>query len=308
MWPVLLPEHLLHDLYGSKALLRLASKGVIPRREILRLYRPRSESVEQVVWTADDVPLLDEARAVLGPRLGRRTEDAIRTYGHIVIDEAQDLSPMELRMIRRRSLNGSLTIVGDIAQATGPWAQHDWNLVVDDLQQKHDPRFAELTVGYRLPQPTMDVANRVQQAAAPHLKPPVAVRVEGFEPKFVAADTPASLGSVVAALSPRELEAVGAGNLAIIAPDSLLATVSVALEAAGIDHGRVYEGALESQVSVVPPRLVKGLELDAAIVVEPAAIVAEERNGLQALYVALTRATRRLHVVHADPLPESLHP
>lgn len=306
MWPVLLPEQLLHDLFGSVNLLRLAARKVVSKRNILRLHRQRSASVGEVVWTAEDVPLLDEARSILGPRLGRKGEDAIRTYGHIVIDEAQDLSPMQLRMVRRRSLNGSLTIVGDIAQATGPWAHENWEGLVSDLQKKSEPRYTELTVGYRLPQPTMDVANRIQAVAAPHLKAPTAVRQEGFEPRFLRADNPASLGALVAALAPKELEAVGAGNLAIIAPDSLLDTVSTALDTAGIDHGRIYERALESQVTVVPVRLVKGLELDAAIVIEPAAIVEEERNGLQSLYVAITRATRRLHIVHARPLPLAL--
>src|SRR5690606_19608954 len=101
MWPVLTPAELLHDLYGSHALLRLAGSKVKDPASIELLHRLRSESVDAVVWTQDDVPLLDEARALLGPKPKRRnddTDDEIRTYGHIVIDEAQDLSPMQLRM------------------------------------------------------------------------------------------------------------------------------------------------------------------------------------------------------------------
>ncbi|MEM7286649.1 MAG: UvrD-helicase domain-containing protein [Actinomycetota bacterium] len=306
MWPVLTPEHLLHDLYGSKALTHSASSGHLSKADRLLLHRPRASHVSQVVWTAHDVPLLDEARAVLGPRPRHKAADEIRTYGHIVVDEAQDLSPMQLRMLKRRSLNGSMTLVGDIAQATGAWAHDDWTSVLEDLPQRREPRFAELTVGYRLPQPTMDVAARVLRFADLGLEPPTAVRREGSPPRFVHVDTPARLGATVTALIEPELEAIGPGNLAVIAPDALVDQLSDSLTAAGVDHGRIYEGGLDGRVTIVPVGLVKGLELDAAIVVEPARIVRDERNGLRSLYVALTRATRRLAIVHAEPLPTAL--
>ena len=306
MWPTLTAEHLVHDLYGGRALLRSAAHGLLRRRDAELLYRPRSRHVTEVVWTAHDVPVLDEARAVLGPRSGHKTSDDIRTYGHIVVDEAQDLSPMAVRMLARRSLNGSMTLVGDIAQATGAWAHDDWESVVEDLPSRRPTSFAQLTVGYRLPQPTMDVAARVLAAAAPELEPPTAVREEGDEPRFVEVAVPARLGATVAALVRSELALIGPGNLAVIAPDALVAIVSEVLQASGIDHGMIYEGALNRQVTVVPVGLVKGLELDAAVVVEPARIVRDERNGLRALYVALTRATRRLAIVHAEPLPPCL--
>jgi DNA helicase IV len=306
MWPTLTPDHLLHDLYGSRALLQSAGRGHLSRRDRALLYQDRWSHASQVIWTAHDVPLLDEARSVLGPRPGRGRSDAVRTYGHIVVDEAQDLSPMQLRMLRRRSLNGSMTLVGDIAQATGAWAHDGWDEVLEDLPTRREPRFAELTVGYRLPQPTMDVAGRVLEAAGLGLDPPVAVRTEGDPPRFVAVDTPARLGAAVTALIEPELEAIGPGNLAIIAPSLLVARLSESLTAAGIEHGLIYEGGLDRRVTIVPVSLVKGLELDAAIVVEPARIVSDERNGLRSLYVALTRATRRLAIVHAEPLPEAL--
>lgn len=306
MWPALTPEHLLHDLYGSRALMHSASRGHITRAERRLLFRERATHASNVIWTAHDVPLLDEARAVLGSRPGRRSEDQLRTYGHIVVDEAQDLSPMQLRMLKRRSLNGSMTLVGDIAQATGAWAHDDWGSVLRDLPARREPRFAELTVGYRLPQPTMDVAARVLRAANLGLEPPIAVRREGDEPRFVDVDTPARLGATVTAIIGSELEAIGPGNLAIIAPEALVGRLSESLRAAAIDHGLIYEGGLDSRVTIVPVSLVKGLELDAAIVVEPARIVSDERNGLRSLYVALTRATRRLTIVHAEPLPAAL--
>ncbi len=159
-----------------------------------------------------------------GPATRPRT--SCGTYGHIVVDEAQDLSPMQLRMLKRRSLNGSMTLVGDIAQATGAWAHDDWASVLQDLPDRKEPRFAELTVGYRLPQPTMDVAARVLRAADLGLEPPTAVRRDGFPPRFVSVDVPARLGATVTALIEPELEAIGPGNLAIIAPDGLVDQLS----------------------------------------------------------------------------------
>ena len=156
MWPVLTPAELLHDLFGSKALIELAARRHLDPDERAALFRPRSEDVGSVVWTHDDVPLLDEARALLGPRRRRRSEDGtdpdeVRTYGHIVVDEAQDLSPMQLRMLARRSLNGSMTVVGDIAQATGVWAHRDWDDILEHLPKKRPSQRAELSIGYRIP-------------------------------------------------------------------------------------------------------------------------------------------------------------
>ncbi|HEY7069474.1 MAG TPA: UvrD-helicase domain-containing protein, partial [Acidimicrobiales bacterium] len=148
MWPVLTPAQLLHDLYGSPALLRLAGASVLTDAEIAALVRPRSATIDEAVFTHDDVPLLDEARALVGPRSRRRETEDVRTYGHIVVDEAQDLAPMQLRMLARRSLNGSMTVVGDIAQSTGAWAHAGWDEILALLPDRRPARTAELTIGY----------------------------------------------------------------------------------------------------------------------------------------------------------------
>ncbi len=307
MWPVLTPADLLHDLFGSRALLRLAAGGALTDHEQASLHRLRSDDVDRVVWTDADVPLLDEARAVLGPtpRQKRRGEGDVRTYGHLVVDEAQDLSPMQLRMLARRSLNGSMTVVGDIAQSTGAWAHADWDEILAELPDRKPPRRAELTVGYRIPAPNMELAARVLTEAAPQLSPPQSVRQEGRPPRFerVGAD---EVGPAVAAAVVEEIGEVGNGNVGVIGPESLVEDLSQALTDAGIEHGRATQQGLDHQVTVVPVSLVKGLELDATVVVEPAAIVAEEAQGLRSLYVALTRATKLLTIVHAQPLPAVL--
>ena len=306
MWPVLTPAQLLNDLLGSRALIRSADPS-LTTEQVDALYRERVTQPDDLLWTASDAPLLDEARAVLGARPGRREEDTVRTYGHIVIDEVQDLSPMDLRMLDRRSLNGSMTVVGDIAQATGAWAHDDWEGILRHLPNRRPPVRQELTVGYRIPGPLMDVAARVLAVAAPDLAPPWSVRGDGDPPRFVAltgeqAEKLDGLAEVVRS----ELEAVGAGNLAVVTTDSQAADVEDALERAGIAYGRPTRQGLDAQVAVVPVGLVKGLEVDGAVVVEPARMVRERAQGLRALYVALTRATRRVAIVHAEPLPPVL--
>ncbi|MEO7556283.1 MAG: UvrD-helicase domain-containing protein, partial [Acidimicrobiales bacterium] len=289
-------------------LLRSATRNALRDDETARLRRQRSESVDAVVWTADDVPLLDEARSLLGgrpKRKGRPADDDVRTFGHIVVDEAQDLSPMQLRMLTRRSLNGSMTIVGDIAQATGAWPHQSWEEILVHLPDRRQARRAELTVGYRIPNHNMELAARVLRFAAPDLAPPRSVRQTDERPRLVHA-SPGDLGPAVADAVRAELALVGAGSVAVITPGSMVDEVAAWLEAAGVKFGEAARVGLDEQVTVVPVGWVKGLELDASVVVEPGRIVDEEPQGLRALYVALTRATQRLALVHETPLPDCL--
>ena len=325
MWPVLAPAHLVNDLYGSRALLRSAGGSRLSDDEMELLHRPRPRHASEFTWSFQDVPVLDEARALLGYRPGHRAEDAVLTYGHMVVDEAQDLSPMELRMIARRSLNGSMTVVGDIAQATGSWAHEDWESVLEGLPDRRPPRRVELTLGYRIPAPAMALANRVLPHAAPGAVPPETVRTVGDEPRFVpcgaaaapdgaagaaetngrGADAP-GLAETLAEVIAQERAEVGEGNVAVIVPHSLHEPLRVELANRSVIFGGPGRAGLEQRVTLVPVRLVKGLEVDSAVVVEPARIVGEECQGVRSLYVALTRATKRVTVVHAEPLPDML--
>jgi DNA helicase IV len=308
MWPLLTPAQLLHDLFGSKALLKLANRGVLDESDALALYRPRSESVDEVRWTQADVALLDDARDVLGPKPGRNGKiddaDEIRTYGHIVIDEVQDLTPMQLKMATRRSLNGAMTIVGDLAQATGPLAPADWQDVLDHLPDRKPSRVIGLSVGYRIPGQIMDLANKVMAVATPALRAPQSVRVGDALPAFVRAQGP--LGRAVADEVRSLTNQLPNASLGVIAPDSMIDELSEHLTAAGVNHGTATRTGLDEGVTLVPVSVVKGLELDAVIVVEPARIVADHEHGLRSLYVALTRPTQRLSIVHAEELPDAL--
>ncbi|CAN5611121.1 AAA family ATPase [soil metagenome] len=310
MWPVLTPAELLHDLYGSKALLKLAGARHLPENEYLALYRERMPEVANVRWTEHDVALLDEARSYLGARAVKGSTkpdeaDEIRTFGHIVIDEVQDLTPMQLRMVSRRSLNGSMTVVGDIAQATGALAPNNWDDVLRHLPDQKEARVIGLSVGYRIPANIMDLANRVMMAATPELRAPTSVRLGDEHPEFLHVAPSELMTAVVGAT--KELDAdVGEGNIAVVVPDAMFEAVSSALDEAGIEHGKATRMGLTMGITVVPVSVVKGLELDGVVVVEPADIVSGEQQGLRALYVALTRSTQRLTIVHAKPLPDAM--
>jgi DNA helicase IV len=238
--------------------------------------------------------------------VGRIDEtEEIRTYGHIVIDEVQDLTPMQLRMVSRRSLNGSMTVVGDLAQATGALAPNDWDDVLRHLPDQRPSRVIGLSVGYRIPAQIMAMANKVMMAATPSLRAPTSVRAGDEHPVLVEVSHERLLDAVVDATRQMDAEIVD-GNIAVVVPDSMFDRVSDVLEAAGVTHGRATRTGLDMGITVVPVSVVKGLELDGVVVVEPAAIVAEEQQGLRALYVALTRSTKQLTIVHAQPLPESM--
>ncbi len=310
MWPVLTPAQLLHDLFGSKALLKLAANGILPEADYLALYRERSDSLDEVRWSNADAALLDEARFLLGPRprkSGKVDEsDEIRTFGHIVVDEVQDLTPMQLRMVTRRSLSGSMTVVGDIAQATGPLAPNDWKDVLEHLPGRKTPRIVGLSVGYRIPAQIMELADKVMHAATPGLRAPRSVRDGDEVPVITAVDSVDALNDAVIARARVLLQQSGGGRTAIICPDDMVDQMSSTLTAASVPHGRAQAAGLDENLSIVPASLAKGLELDDVIVVEPSAIVADDAQGLRLLYVTLTRSTRSLTVVHRMPLPDAM--
>ena len=305
MWPVLTPAELLNDLFGSRGLLRSAGSGRLKDSEWPLLFRERSHVPNEVVFPADDVPLLDEALELLGPRPKHLEADAVRTFGHIVVDEAQDLSPMELRMLDRRSLNGSMTIVGDIAQATGAWPHESWESVLEYLPDRRPPRRADLTIGYRVPGPIMELAAKMLVLAAPGIAPPQSIRHTG-EPPLILGVASSELEAEVVERVRYELKTIGSGNIGVIVPESMAEQIDAALTRAGIEYGRATRQGLEKQVTVVPVNLVKGLELDSVLVVEPKRVLNEQIRGAQSLYVALTRSTKRLTVIHTGQLPEVL--
>jgi DNA helicase IV len=233
-------------------------------------------------WSEADLPLLDEARTlIVGPP---------QQYGHVIVDEAQDLTPMQLRMVARRAGDG-FTILGDIAQATGPISYDRWDELLPYLPDGESARVEELRHAYRVPREIMAVALPLLEKIAPDVEPPLAYRVGADPPRLVRHEEPMRVAYEEAARL-----AGDEGLLAVIAPGSL--------------RGERSSGSLfdDTRVAVLTPREAKGMEFDHVIVVEPAQIVEEaaEGQGLRELYVALTRPTRTLVLVHSRPLPAEL--
>jgi hypothetical protein len=231
-------------------------------------------------------------------------DDAIpelRTFGHVLVDEAQDLTPMQWRMLARRCPSGSMTIVGDFGQASRPGAAGGWDEVLGLLPSYDAPRRVTLTVNYRTPAEIMDLANRLLAVAASGVEPTESVRRTGLAPRFTRVD------DLVAGASEAARRALGAGGtVAVIAPLALHAAITTELA----DVGAVADvaEALDAPVGVLVPTDAKGLEFDHVVVVEPARLVTPDSAGLRLLYVTLTRATQTLTVVHAEGLPEALAP
>jgi DNA helicase IV len=275
VWPTVSPDALVRSLLTSRPALEAAADGVLDPDEQRLLRRSRAG----FGWSEHDVPLLDEARAVL--------DEPPRTFGHVIVDEAQDLTPMQLRMVARRAARASVTILGDIAQATGPVVHDGWQGVLRHLPGEGE--IAELRHAYRVPAEIMELALPLLDRIAPDVEPPLAFRTGATAPRVehVAEDR------LVATALERALDlAREEGLLAVILPERLVPDVAA-------------HSAYEDGIPLLSPRRAKGLEFDHVVVVEPA-LIAEGETGLRELYVALTRLTRTLVVVHARPLPDPL--
>jgi DNA helicase IV len=276
VWPAVRGEALVRSLLGSRASLAEAAEGLLDEAEqrVLAGRRPG--------WSLADLALVDEARAL--------TERPPRAFGHVIVDEAQDLTPMQLRMIGRRT-SGAFTLLGDVAQGTGAIAYRGWNELLPHLPGAADATVAELTHAYRVPREIMAYALPLLELIAPDVAPPLAYRAGAAPPRVVRGDDPLALAYEEAARLAGE-----EGLLAVIAPESMRASGGA---------GSIFDA---TRVALLTPRESKGLEFDHVIVVEPARILAESvgGQGLRELYVALTRPTTTLVVAHSEPLPPPL--
>jgi DNA helicase IV len=294
-WPTITAAGVMRRLLANKSLLLRATRGLLDPDEAALLLRPAAKRALEQKWSRADLALLDEAEALI--------TGVKQTYGHVVVDEAQDLSAMELRMIARRSRRGSITALGDLAQTTSPAGQTDWADAVVDLGVP-EAQLDELTIGYRVPEPIMAFANRLLPYTAPNVSPPRSVRGVGQDPKIVSVD-PLQLVTAAA----REASSVSSTwpLTGVVAPASICDDVGVALGQAGVPFvDGVRLAALGEHVTLLPAASTKGLEFDAVVVVEPSQIVAEADGDLRLLYVVLTRAVQHLSIVHAQPLPAIL--
>jgi DNA helicase IV len=305
MWPAVDPARLVWRLLSDPELLAGAAEGLLTADEqALLLWDRPAKAPTSVRWSLADAVLVDEAADLV-----ERTP----SVAHIVADEAQDLSPMMLRALARRSSTGSLTVLGDLAQATTPWATRSWAEALGHLG-KPDAHVEQLTRGFRVPGEVIEYAARLLPHIAPDLDPPTSVRRSRGELSVVSTGSMSeTLVETVTAVLARE------GSVGLIAPDAIVAGLADDLRAAGIGFAVLGEDEATEGVAtefarhldLVPASLAKGLEFDHVVLVEPAAIVAGEHDrvtGLRRLYVCLTRAVTSLAVLHRQPLPVELGP
>ncbi len=258
---------------------------------------------------AGELALRQEEEAGL-TAVERAAADRTWAFGHVIVDEAQELSEMAWRMLMRRCPARSMTIVGDVAQ-TGDLAGLDsWGQALGRYMQDRW-QLAPLTINYRTPAEIMAVAADVLRAIDPALELPRSVRESGTVPWRLEAE-PGELAGQVAAAAAAMAAATGDGRLAVLVPGSRLGelgdAVSAALPGTAVGDNSELDGpvALESPVVVLSVRQAKGLEFDSVLIADPAQILRESPRGLNDLYVALTRATQRAGVVHAGPVPDVL--
>ncbi|MFE3931189.1 HelD family protein [Streptomyces sp. YIM B13508] len=295
VWPAVDPAKLVLRLLSDAEFLAEHAEGLLDEQEQKAiLWAKPARSVKSVKWSAADTVLIDEAADLI-----RRTP----SLGHVVLDEAQDLSPMQYRAVGRRCTTGSATVLGDLAQGTTPWATRSWEEALSHLG-KPDAVVEELTAGFRVPTDVITYASRLLPHIAPGLTPVASIREN---PGFFEVRRSSGPADVIAAC--REL-LTREGSVGLIAADPRIPELTDALASAGLPHVAPGEETTEStRLTLVPASLAKGLEYDYVLLDEPQAVVdaePDERTGLRRLYVTLTRAVSGLIITHAAPLPGQL--
>ena len=293
VWPAVDAARLVMRLLGDGEFLASAADGLLtPEEQELIGWVAPAKGPRTARWSVHDAVLIDEASDLL-----ERTP----SLGHVVLDEAQDLSPMMLRAVGRRCSTGSATVLGDLAQATTPYGVGSWSDALLHLG-KPEAHVEELTLGFRVPGDVIDYATRLLPLIAPTLVRPTSVRRARGELGFVQSERPVvSAAEAVARLVSEP------GSIGMIVPDALAEKANAALTVLGVDHGRLGEpDDIDTRVDVVPASLAKGLEFDHVVLLEPADIAdseADRLTGLRRVYVCLTRAVTSLVIVHAKPMP-----
>jgi hypothetical protein len=261
IWPKVDPVRLVFGLLSSAPALAQAADGLLTEAEQAAIgWSPAPRAPGSARWSPADVVLIDEARDLI-----TRTP----SLAHVVVDEAQDLSPMECRALGRRCSTGAATVLGDLAQGTTPWAASSWSALLSNLG-KPDTDVRELSIGYRVPRQILDYASSLLAVIAPDLRPASSLRADPGALDVVQVPADALADEVTAAC---QRACARPGSVAVIAADPQVKSLASALEAAGLKPG---PPGSDAQLTLVPVTLAKGLEFDHVIVVEPARIARAE--------------------------------
>jgi DNA helicase IV len=292
VWPQTSPAALVRSLLTSRTRLQEAASGVLSEVEMDALQSIKGSALRDQGWSRSDLPLLDEAEWLI--------TGAPQTYGHSIVDEAQDLSAMQFRMVRRRTMHSSMTLLGDLAQATAPASQTSWEEVLDQIEQPGG-EITSLSIGYRVPEAILVLANQLLSIAAPDVPPARSVRQTGEPPRLVRVGE--DLGPRAAT---EAVELVDIWNtVGVICSERSIDVVRAGLMRGNLDFVSWEQAELDHPVTLLDALAAKGLEFDAVVVVDPAGIYDEE-NGARRLYVAMTRAVQHLSLLYEDELPGPL--
>jgi DNA helicase IV len=298
-WPVLNARGFVYDLLSSPERLLQAAGEDFSAQDVLLLRKETASRVGEQVWTDADVPLVDSADFLIN---GRATSG----FAHIVVDEAQDLTPMQIEMLKRKSITGSMTLVGDIAQATGSHAVVDWTPILEQLEGRLPVNLEALKFGYRVPKEVHDFSLPLLRSIAPDLEAPMAVRSVGIAPVLVKAPEDELL-AVAARRASEEIRSHE--SVAVICPDDRASDLAGRLEAVGVGVNRADAESVGPGVTLIPASEVKGLEFESVLVVDSDGIALQEGGGLRLLYIAVTRTTKRLTMVFSkSAIPLDLSP
>jgi DNA helicase IV len=349
-WPRLTAADLITNLLTAGGLAAAGDGLLSPAEQRLLAREPGSP------WTSGDMPLLDEAWALLGDPeevlraaaerrqlrmdkeyaqqvvantgtsgqvsaamlaeryaggsggravIEQAAGDPDWEYGHIIVDEAQELSPMAWRMLARRCPMRSMTVVGDIAQASSPWGLRSWGAALQPVAPDRW-RVAELTVNYRTPSEVMAVAADVLAVVDPTAESPSSVRDAGSRPLAHRVPDSEALADVVVRVVAAARSTLADGKLAVITPDSHYDAIVSAVKSSFPSDVGTGAAGLDAAIAILEVSEAKGLEFDAVVLAEPGEWINSGPRGLRDLYVALTRATQRLDVVHSEALPPVL--
>ncbi len=297
VWPRLRPEEMLNRLYADATALQSARGESMSSDDARMLHVP--EPHDEYAWSEHDVPLLDELRHMLD-------NDVDMTYDHVVVDEAQDLTPMQVRMLARRARRSSMTLLGDLAQATGPIDVRSWQVPLEALEPtvREAARVRSLSRGFRVPKQFMALAEQSLDYIDPDRSlPRVEAILEGVEPPEVRSIQGSQMVPALIEAAQESIERFG--RVAVVGTTSRLAQLEVGLEQAGVRFvARTADGT--DGLILRTPEEIKGIEYDSVIVVEAREIALSSDQGAQLLYVALTRAASRLLLLHSKGLPPEL--
>lgn len=294
MWPSYTAEELLRSLYGTQSWLVDATSGLLTADERSRIFREPRASISEEPWTTSDLFCLDELSFLLS--------GDVRTYGHVVVDEAQDLSPMQARALARRCPSGSFTVLGDLAQATGAWIRDGWSELTRHLDST-DSVVETLSIGYRVPSAALQLASRLLPFISPGLEAPLSIRVGAGEPTV---HLHHDQSAEQTALQLAEEDVSSGLTTAIVVSDASFDDLLRSCHEEGRVVGNGRDGDFSQPLTIVPASLVKGLEFDSVIVLGPTEITDAGIDGRRLLYVAMTRCTQVLRLVDDEYLPEGL--